>query len=157
MSVVLRTEIVDPGNSSYVSQAWELKEEIREQEGVLRQDHWFFVDSYTEARVYCLVDDDDTLRGFAAMRDNGYLMFLAVAPTYQGEGFGELLLREVVETYPVITCHVRVTNEDALGFYEHLGFRRVHREERYYEDGGDAYYMSVDRERLLETLATDEE
>jgi len=144
MSTLMRTKIVEQGRSSYVNQAWELKERIRERQGVLRQDRRFFIDSYTEARVYCLVDDSDILHGFAAMRNNGYLMFLAVDPKQQGEGFGQLLLREAANSYPVITCHVRVTNENAIGFYEALGFNRVHREEGYYEDGGEAYYLSLE-------------
>lgn len=152
MSTLMRTKIVEPGRSSYVNQAWELKERIREKQDVLHQDRWFFIDSYTEARVYCLVDDSDMLHGFAAMRNNGYLMFLAVDPKHQGEGFGQLLLREAADAYPVITCHVRVTNDEAIGFYEHLGFNRVHREEQYYEDGGDAYYLSLDRPRFFERI-----
>ena len=143
MSVNVDSLVVGPGNDEFVQQAWELKERISQREGVLKQRRNFFTDAYRRSTVYCYVEDGDELVGFASVRRDGYILFLAVAPGCRGEGIGKRLIARVADDHRTITCHARTTNENALQFYEHLGFEIKRRIDDYYEDGGNAYYLKL--------------
>lgn len=154
MSVNVESRIVDRGNDDYVDAAWELKEQIRKQDGVLRQRRGFFTDAYRRSRVYLYVDGSrDRLIGFAAVRSDGYTLFLAVDERYRGHGFGKRLIARVSEDYGSVTCHARATNGEAIEFYEHLGFERRRRIENYYEDGGDALYLKLGDDTIRNKLS----
>ncbi|MFC4246329.1 GNAT family N-acetyltransferase [Natribaculum luteum] len=142
MSVNVDSRVVAPGSDEYVEDAWELKERIHQREGVLKQRRGFFTDAYRRATVHCSLEDEK-LVGFAAVRRDGYILFLAVSPEYRGEGIGKRLIACVAEDHNTITCHARTSNENALQFYEHLGFEIKRRIDNYYEDGGDAYYLKL--------------
>jgi ribosomal-protein-alanine N-acetyltransferase len=149
---------VPPGNDEYVERAWQLKERIRRSEGVLRQRRSFFTTAYERATVFLYLDrSSDRLVGFATVRRDGYILFLAVDEKYRGQGFGQRLVASVADQHTTVTCHARTTNTEALSFYESLGFEVEQRIEGYYEDGGDAYYLQLGdapsiRERLAERL-----
>jgi ribosomal protein S18 acetylase RimI-like enzyme len=146
VSVTVDTLEVGPGNDDYVEQAWDLKERIRRAEGVLKQRKGFFTDAYRRSTVHAVVEsgpDGEDLAGFAAARRDGYILFLAVEPDYRGQGLGEQLVARVADDHSTVTCHARTTNENALRFYEHLGFDVKRRIDNYYEDGGDAYYLKL--------------
>ncbi|MFB6104493.1 MAG: GNAT family N-acetyltransferase [Halobacteriaceae archaeon] len=154
MSVNVSAEVVPRGETDHVEAAWTLKERIRTAEGVLKQRRGFFTNAYRRSRVDLFLEDDDVI-AFAAARSDGYILFLAVAPEHRGEGLGERLVGRVAETCDSVSCHARTTNEDALNFYEHVGFERVRRVDRYYEDGGDAYYLRLGEEpALLDRLSS---
>ncbi|WP_254768725.1 GNAT family N-acetyltransferase [Salinilacihabitans rarus] len=142
MSVNVDSRVVAPGSDDYVERAWRLKERIRREEDVLKQRRDFFTDAYRRSTVHCYLRDDD-LVGFAAVRRDGYILFLAVDPDYRDEGIGKRLVARVAEDHRSVTCHARTSNENALQFYEHLGFEIKRRIENYYEDGGDAYYLKL--------------
>jgi ribosomal-protein-alanine N-acetyltransferase len=147
VSATIESRVVDSGDDDFVEQAWSLKEQIRRAEGVLRQRRGFFKDAYRRSTVYCYLErdpvGDDQLIGFAAVRRDGYVLFLAVAPAHRSDGFGKRLVARVAEDYSSVTCHARTTNEEAIGFYENLGFEIERRIDSYYEDGGDAYYLKL--------------
>jgi len=149
---------VGPGEDDYVERAWQLKERIRRRDGVLRQRRNFFTTAYRRATVFLYLDrSSDRLVGFATVRRDGYILFLAVDEDYRGQGFGKRLVASVAEKHTTVTCHARTTNRDALAFYESLGFEVKQRIEGYYEDGGDAYYLQLGeapsiRERLADRL-----
>ena len=145
-----------PGETDHVDRAWQLKERIHRQEGVLKQRRGFFTDAYRRAATL-LYFEDDTLVAFGSVRRDGYILFLAVAPEARGQGYGERLVAEIAEDHATITCHARTSNESALGFYQHLGFEIDRRIDGYYEDNGDAYYLKLGdkdgiRKRLSEFL-----
>ena len=142
MSVNIDSRVVAPGSDAYVEDAWDLKEAINRREGVLKQRYDFFSDAYRRSKVHCYLQDG-SLIGFAAVRRDGYILFLAVAPGVRGEGIGKRLVARVAEDHDTITCHARTSNENALQFYEHLGFEIKRRIDDYYEDGGDAYYLKL--------------
>lgn len=148
--------MVESGSDQFLDQAWELKQRIRKNEGILKQRRRFFKRAYTRSTVYLYRDPErDELIGFASVRADGYLLFLAVEPTYRNEGFGEALIARVAEDHDRVTCHSRTTNEDALNFYDHLGFEIVRRIDHYYEDGDDAYYLRLgDSASLIERLSS---
>lgn len=156
MSVTIDTRVVGTGDDEFVEPAWELKERIRREEDVLKQRRGFFTDAYRRSRVYALVDpgyDDETLVGFAATRRDGYVLFLAVDPQYRGEGFGRQLVAAVADDHSSVTCHARVTNGEALEFYDALGFEVERRVDNYYEDHGDAYYLRLGEGGLASKLS----
>jgi ribosomal protein S18 acetylase RimI-like enzyme len=156
VSVNVERRVVDPGDTEYVEQAWQLKERIRKQYDVLRQRRGFFESAYRRSTVYLFVDRTNrgALVGFAAVRRDGYVLFLAVDADYQGEGFGEALVARVAEDHGSVTCHARTTNEDALSFYQHIGFDVERRIDDYYEDGGDAYYLRLgEQEGITDRLS----
>ena len=159
MSVNIQRQVINPGSDTYVESAWELKERIRRADGVLRQRKNFFTNAYRRSTVYLFADRaNDKLVGFAAVRRDGYILFLAVDETYRGEGFGKRLVANVAEDYGSVTCHARTTNREALDFYRALGFRVKRRIDNYYEDGGDAFYLQLGedesiRDRLANLLS----
>lgn len=153
MSVNVDSRIVPPGDEEYLGDAWRLKERIRRSEGVLKQRRGFFTDAYRRSTVHLYLSDGD-LVGFATVRRDGYILFLAVSPDYRGEGFGQRLVARVAEEHGTVTCHARASNEAALKFYESLGFEIKRRIEGYYEDGGDAYYLKLgDDESITKRLS----
>ncbi len=154
VSVNVDTSVVAPGSDDRLEDAWDLKETIRQSDGVLKQRRSFFADAYRRSTVHLLVDGDD-LVGFAAVRRDGYILFLAVAPGYRGEGFGKRLVATVAEEHDSVTCHARATNDSALQFYESLGFEIKRRIDAYYEDGGDAYYLKLGDDAGLASKLSD--
>jgi ribosomal protein S18 acetylase RimI-like enzyme len=154
VSVNVESLVVDRGDDDYVDAAWDLKESIRQEEGVLRQRRGFFRDAYRRSRTYLYVDRTrDRLIGFAAVRGDGYILFLAVAHGYRDHGFGKRLVARVADDYGGVTCHARATNDEAIGFYRHLGFEVRRRIDNYYEDGGDAYYLKLGEASIRDKLA----
>ncbi|WP_251343242.1 GNAT family N-acetyltransferase [Haloplanus halophilus] len=153
MSVTVEKRVDGPGAADHADEAWELKEEIRRTEGVLKQRKRFFMDAYRRAKTHLLYFDED-LVGFATARRDGYILFLAVAPDRRGEGHGRRLVAEVAEEHRTVTCHARATNDRALAFYESVGFEIKRRIESYYEDDGDAFYLRLGPdERLRDRLS----
>jgi len=153
VSVTVEKRVDGPGETDYADEAWELKERIRRSEGVLKQRKRFFMDAYRRATTHLLYLDED-LAGFATVRRDGYILFLAVAPERRGEGLGRRLVAEVAEDHRTVTCHARATNERALDFYESIGFEIKRRIESYYEDDGDAYFLRLGPdERLRDRLS----
>ena len=152
VSATLERRVVPPGEDDYLQDAWELKEAIREDEGLLKQRWGFFADAYRKATVHAYFDEAH-LAGFAAARGDGYILFLGIDPNYRDRGLGERLIGAIAENASGVSCHARVSNRNALSFYEHLGFETVRRIEDYYEDGADAYYLRLgDSDRLLDRL-----
>jgi ribosomal protein S18 acetylase RimI-like enzyme len=154
VSVNVDRHVVPPGGDDHVEWAWELKERIRREDGVLKQRQHFFREAYQRATVHLLVVGED-IAGFAAVRDDGYILFLAVAPEYRGEGYGRRLVAAVAENHNTVTCHARTTNQDAIAFYKQLGFSIRRRIDRYYEDNGDAYYLELREDESLRSRLSD--
>lgn len=59
----------------------------------------------------------------------GRLEMLFLAPEARGRGLGRQLLEEAIARYSVEELTVNAQNPDAVGFYEHLGFRTYKRTE----------------------------
>jgi len=142
VSVNVDLQVVGPGSAAEVEEAWRLKERIRAEEDVLKQRRGFFHEAYRRSTVHLLRIGGD-LGGFVATRSDGYILFLAIAPEYRGEGLGRRLVETVADEHDRVTCHARTTNEEALVFYERVGFEIVRRIDGYYEDDGDAFYLRL--------------
>ncbi len=149
MSVNVETRVDAPGQSTHAEAAWELKERVRRQDRVLKQRRGFFMDAYKRATSRLLFEvgtgeqRKDDLVGFVSARRDGYILFLVVAPEARGRGYGKRLVASVADNHRTVTCHARTSNEDALEFYQHIGFDIERRINNYYEDGGDAFYLRL--------------
>lgn len=82
---------------------------------------------------------DGQLVGFTISQhvaDELTLHNIAVEPAYQGEGFGRLLLEDLLHYAESHHCtvylEVRVSNQAAVGLYDRAGFAAVGRRSNYY-------------------------
>ena len=80
-----------------------------------------------KVRVVVAVDDDDMPVGFMGMTGSN-IDTLFVDPDHHGRGVGRSLITDARRRFPAgLTVDVNEQNTRALGFYEHLGFRRIRR------------------------------
>ncbi|MDO8277247.1 MAG: ribosomal protein S18-alanine N-acetyltransferase [Burkholderiaceae bacterium] len=117
--------------------------------------HGNFADSLGAGYQAQILMAEDTLLGyFVAMKgvDEVHLLNLTVAPEWQKQGWGRLLLEALAiwsrgQGAQWLWLEVRVSNARALAIYEAHGFRRVGLRKGYYpEHGGlreDAVVMSL--------------
>lgn len=101
-----------------------------------------------------LVADDQLMGYFVAMRgvDEVHLLNITVAPEYQGQGWGRMILDAVAlwsraQQAQWLWLEVRVSNARAQRIYEQHGYRRVGERRRYYPAAAgrreDAVVMSL--------------
>lgn len=95
--------------------------------------------------LLCVRDAGGRPLAFMGVRD-GELEMLFVDPACRGRGIGRALLAHAIEALGVTRVDVNEQNGQAVGFYEHAGFRTASRSER---DGlGLPYpilHMTLDR------------
>jgi [ribosomal protein S18]-alanine N-acetyltransferase len=100
----------------------------------------------------CFVaEKDGAVVGYAfvwVVYEVAHLINIAVAADRRGQGFGEALLRHVLECArrggaEAIHLEVRETNSGAIALYEKYGFVIRGRKERYYKDGTTAFLMEA--------------
>lgn len=76
----------------------------------------------------------------------GDITRIAVHPDFQGNGFGELLLKEALSQMKELLCErcqleVRSSNKKAISLYEKMGFQTIGIRKQYYENTEDALVM----------------
>jgi putative acetyltransferase len=74
-----------------------------------------------EASLWLAVDDNDHPLGFMLL-DGGHMDALFVDPVVRGRGVGAELVRHALQLHPKLTTEVNEQNEQAVGFYERMGF-----------------------------------
>jgi ribosomal-protein-alanine N-acetyltransferase len=87
-----------------------------------------------------------TLHKFGLAR-KGHIVSLAVLEQHRRKGLGQGLVEEASRALKNKNCsevflEVRVSNSEAVGLYEKLGFKVVSNLRWYYRDGEDAYMMA---------------
>ena len=99
------------------------------------------------ARYFVLDPGDDRpLLGYVgcwALFDTVHLVTIGVDPQYQGQGLGEILVRQALDLAheigaPEVTLECRETNARALALYRKYGFEQAGRRPRYYSDTREA-------------------
>lgn len=104
---------------------------------------------------YVLAGEDGSIEGYAGLWyvvDEGQITNIALKKAYRGKGYGELLLRVLMEKAWDVGCasiflEVRVSNVQALGLYRKLGYKVVSVRKEYYSDPTeDAYVMRCAKE-----------
>ena len=76
--------------------------------------------------LYCVRDEHEKILGFSGVAE-GNLEMLFIDPESQGQGIGTALCRHAVDRLGVTRVDVNEQNPQALGFYEHFGFKIVGR------------------------------
>jgi putative acetyltransferase len=71
-------------------------------------------------------DKDGRIAGFLGTSDDKVEM-LFIHPDYRGRGAGRVLLRYAIDELGMRKVDVNEQNEQAVGFYQHMGFRTVER------------------------------
>lgn len=92
------------------------------------------------------------LQGFVLARqmmDELELFLIAVAPDSQGQGLGNLLMKELVrkalaEKIKQIFLEVRELNKRAIALYEKFGFVKIDVRKNYYKNGDNAWVMRLE-------------
>ena len=77
---------------------------------------------------------------------NGLLEMLFIAPEERGKGIGKQLLQYGIQNYGVTEVTVNEQNPQAVGFYEHMGFKIYKRTDL--DEEGNPYpllYMKLTR------------
>ncbi len=67
--------------------------------------------------------------------ENGRLEMLFLSPKVRGQGLGKQLLQYGIQHYSIQEVTVNEQNPQAVGFYEHMGFKTYKRTDRD-EEGG---------------------
>ncbi|MBQ6173677.1 MAG: ribosomal protein S18-alanine N-acetyltransferase [Clostridia bacterium] len=106
------------------------------------------------AARYLVAVEDGRIAGFAGawiILDESHITNIAVAEEFRRRGIGHemtLALLQYLSNLGAVytTLEVRESNAAAQGLYTGLGFIRVGRRKRYYEDNGeDAFIMVCDK------------
>ncbi|MDF2954923.1 GNAT family N-acetyltransferase [Candidatus Alkanophaga liquidiphilum] len=98
--------------------------------------------------------EDGRIVGFvggSVRSGHGHISGIAVDREFRNRGVGSLLIGAAEqefrrEGFDRVTLEVRVSNENAIRFYEKRGYRRLYTINGYYADGENAYFY----EKLLE-------
>lgn len=99
-----------------------------------------FEGSLKVGHSFLLLKDDETLLGVAVSMqifDEAELLTIAVDPAYQGQGYGKLLLNELLARLARngaerLFLEVRVSNTRAHSLYLGAGFEEISRRKGYY-------------------------
>lgn len=76
----------------------------------------------------CIRDNDKKIVGFLGVADQN-LEMLFIHPNYRGKGIGKKLLDFAIDHLEVLKVDVNEQNEQAVGFYQHYGFKTLKRSE----------------------------
>ena len=79
-------------------------------------------------QLACLREETGRAAGFIAVAD-GKVEMLFIHPAWRGQGGGRRLLRHAVASFGATTLDVNEQNEQAAGFYLHMGFEVIGRSE----------------------------
>lgn len=79
-----------------------------------------------QARLWLAVDANDYPLAFMLI-DGDHMEALFVDPLYRGSGVGAALVHHGLRRHPKMTTDVNEQNDQALSFYEKMGFRRTGR------------------------------
>ena len=80
--------------------------------------------------------------------NNGHIISLAVDKNYKRQKIASKLIKRAIATFIefsifTITLEVRFKSKEAIDFYEAIGFKKDKFVSNYYEDGSDAFKMSL--------------
>ncbi len=107
-----------------------------------------------------VVEAEGQVVGYAfvwLIKEEAFIMTLAVSPEWRRKGIGRWLLKRIVETFKdkaeVISLDVRKSNIPAIRLYRSMGFEVVKERPKFYSDGENALMMEL----RLDKMKTDVE
>lgn len=102
-------------------------------------------DAIRNVETFITAQEGDRLLGFMGIQDDS-LEMLFLDPDERGKGWGRQLLEYGIEHCGVTKLTVNEQNPQAVGFYEHMGFKPYKRTET--DESGDPFpiiYMRLER------------
>lgn len=111
-----------------------------------------FLELYQDCgSLFFLAHVDGQVAGYSvacSSRRKAELVSIAVDLPWRGTGLGGVLLRRTIHDLTMagirrLALTVRVGNRSAIAFYRRHGFAMGERIPRYYENGGDAFQMTL--------------
>ncbi|TRZ42430.1 GNAT family N-acetyltransferase [Robertkochia solimangrovi] len=85
------------------------------------------LNTYLDAvELKCIRNSENKIIGFLGVADHN-LEMLFIHPDHRGKHIGKALLNFAIEELKVTKVDVNEQNEQAVGFYEHFGFKTVNR------------------------------
>ncbi|WP_367036640.1 ribosomal protein S18-alanine N-acetyltransferase [Rossellomorea marisflavi] len=128
--------------------------EIEEQSFTVPWSRESFISEMEENHLsmYIVIEDEGRIAGYCGVWmvvDEAHITNVAVLPSHRGKGYGELLMRKIMEMTiesgaRVMTLEARVSNVPAQSLYRKLGFQNGGIRKRYYSDNQeDALVMWV--------------
>ncbi|WP_348733042.1 acetyltransferase [Rheinheimera texasensis] len=70
----------------------------------------------------CVKNENGEIQGFCGVHD-GNIEMLFIAPDARGNGIGAMLVAHAIKAQGALKVDVNEQNQQALGFYQHLGFK----------------------------------
>ncbi|MBV6686212.1 ribosomal protein S18-alanine N-acetyltransferase [Bacillus sp. JRC01] len=128
--------------------------EIEEQSFTVPWSREAFISEMEENHLsmYIVIEDESGIAGYCGVWmvvDEAHITNVAVLPSHRGKGYGELLMRKIMEMAiesgaRVMTLEARLSNVPAQSLYRKLGFQNGGIRKRYYSDNQeDALVMWV--------------
>ena len=116
-----------------------------EQENMIdRDEQENMIDRYLERGTLYVLEEDEIAKAECVVTDEGEgileIKSLAVAPEYQGKGYGSAMIRFVADRYKNRYFTLQVGTGDSpatIPFYESCGFVRHHVDENFFLDNYD--------------------
>ncbi|MBL7740599.1 MAG: acetyltransferase [Chitinophagaceae bacterium] len=120
-----------PADHATIIDVWELS---------VRATHHFLPEEYLQeiktllpgilpqVPVYVYTDDKDAIKGFSGVAE-GKIEMLFIHPGSRGQGIGRMLADYCIHTLHADKVDVNEQNEQAVGFYEKIGFHVTGRQE----------------------------
>lgn len=120
-----------PEDYPEIVEVWEAS--VRATHHFLNEDHILFfkplIPQYlSSVQLYCVRNEQGRIDGFLGVAENSIEM-LFLAPTSMGKGIGKKLIAFAIETLKANKVDVNEQNNQAVGFYHHLGFKTSSRSE----------------------------
>ena len=81
---------------------------------------------FDAVELFCVRGPEGKILGFSGVAE-GNLEMLFIDPDNRGQGIGTALCRHAVDSLGVTRVDVNEQNPQALGFYEHFGFKIIDR------------------------------
>lgn len=91
---------------------------------------------FSETPVWVATNEEDHPLGFMFLHD-GHLEALFVDASTRGLGVGKQMISHALALHPDLSVDVNEQNQQAVGFYQHMGFQVSGRSER--DSQGRAY------------------
>lgn len=127
------------------------------QSAIYREDKWsrsnFFSELKSKNTLYLLVISENipiALIGLSQRSSlESHITFVGVVPKWQHNGIGSYLLKlcskiSKTNNYLKLTLEVDANNYNAIKLYQRIGFKKINKKYRYYNNNHDAYELCKD-------------
>lgn len=121
----MNVEIVEKEDRQRLIEIWEAsvrathdflaEEDLQELKPLILEQYFDAVD------LRCARSEDGEILGFCGVHD-GNIEMLFISPDARGKGVGSLLADHAIKEQGATKVDVNEQNEQALGFYQHIGF-----------------------------------